>query len=262
MDMFVRRAYRGQTQDLHADTTSSAAYNCRYVILASDFCRLYRQHNLRNFGIDINISPENNVHNWMDSDSPYHKPHIFEAVFKYLPRLERGDRFKICIATSEMRDAAWQYCHKKQLVLDGTFGLCTSRLLLWIALGVDSSNNGIPVALFLFSAPTGNKATHAGYDTRILEELLGYWNSWLGVHPATSEPFSPYVAMTDSDTKERSALASVWPSVILLLCRFHLLQCWTTKRGSVVASISDNSFWKIVIEKGLDSLQKRCVIPL
>ena len=28
--------------------------------------------------------------------------------------------------------------------------------------------------------------------------------------------------MTDSDTKERLALASVWPSILLLICLFHL----------------------------------------
>jgi hypothetical protein len=34
------------------------------------------------------------------------------------------------------------------------------------------------------------------------------------------------LGMTDTDFKKRSALKSVWPSIKLLICRFHLLQAW------------------------------------
>ena len=114
------------------------------------------------------------------------------------------ERLKICLSTKEMTEAAWTYCHKGQLVLDGTFGLCTSRLLVWIALGVDNGGRGVPVAIFLFSAPTGNRATHAGYDTTILTELLGEWKTWLGSRGR--ELFTLYVAITNTDFKARSAL--------------------------------------------------------
>jgi hypothetical protein len=33
---------------------------------------------------------------------------------------------------------------------------CTSELLLFIALAVDKEGKGVPLALFLFSAPMGN----------------------------------------------------------------------------------------------------------
>lgn len=260
MDMFTRRAYRDQPVDVRADIQSNSTRNHRYVILASDFSRLYRQHNLQSYGIDVNITPENNVNNWLDPSSRHYKPEVAEAVFKYRPRLKQEDRFRICIATNEMGEAAWKYCHKRQLVLDGTFGLCSSRLLLWIALGVDSANNGIPVALFLFSAPTGNRATHAGYDTQILTELLGYWCDWLNMRrPASSDPFCPCAAMTDTDTKERSALITIWPTIILLLCKFHLRQCWTNKQTALLSNLKDTSFWKTHFESQLSVLQKRYV---
>lgn len=255
MDMLASHAYRDQP--LHANDTAQA--NRRYQLLPGDFCTLYRRHNLQHYGIDITITPENNVHNWLDRNSPHFKPAIHDAVFKYIPRVTRDDRFKLCISTREMRDAAWQYCHRKQLVLDGTFGLCSSRLLLWIALGVDTANNGVPVTLFLFSAPTGNRATHAGYDTQILAELLDYWRSWLEENDVEARKFTPFAAMTDTDAKERSALLLVWPAIILLLCKFHRRQCWTNKFNSVVGSIKNDSIWKVDIESSLRSLQIRYV---
>jgi hypothetical protein len=38
----------------------------------------------------------------------------------------------------------------------GTLGICTSQLLLFIALAVNKEGKGVPLALFLFSAPMGN----------------------------------------------------------------------------------------------------------
>lgn len=228
--MLAGHNYRDQP--VHAKDSANA--NHRYQLLPGDFCTLYRRHNLQHYGIDVTVPPENNVHNWLNRNSPYFKPAIYDAVFKYVPRVAQTDRFKLCISTGEMREAAWQYCHRKQLVLDGTFGLCSSRLLLWIALGVDAANNGVPVALFLFSAPTGNRATHAGYDTSILAELLDYWRNWLQEEDFEGRrEFIPFAAMTDTDAKERSALILVWPTIILLLCKFHLRQCWTNKFNSV-----------------------------
>jgi hypothetical protein len=36
-----------------------------------------------------------------------------------------------------MKDAAWQYAPKSQVVLDGTFGICDKKILLFILMGVD-----------------------------------------------------------------------------------------------------------------------------
>ena len=128
-----------------------------------------------------------------------------------------------------MDEAAWQYGHKNQIILDGTFGVCSSCVLVFIAMGWNKENKGIVLAFLIFSAPTGNQATHAGYNTDILTELLGSWAAHLGKHPVTKETFTPYVAITDTDPKERAALAKTWGSIILLLCHFHVRQCWTNK---------------------------------
>ncbi|KAI0682094.1 hypothetical protein BC835DRAFT_1311668 [Cytidiella melzeri] len=221
INMLTHLAYRGQSP-----ANALATINHRYNILPSDFSRLYRQHYCKAFSIDIKIAAEHNVDNWLNPDSTHFKPDLHKSVFQYSARASEGERLKISISTPEMKDAAWAFCHKKQLVLDGMFGLCTSRLLVWIALGVDESGHGLPVAMFLFSAPSGNRATHAGYDTNILAELLSGWKSWLGERHG--ERFTPYAAITDTDFKERGALLRVWSDLILLLSKYldYLLTTW------------------------------------
>ncbi|KAJ7598502.1 hypothetical protein C8J56DRAFT_881128 [Mycena floridula] len=39
-------------------------------------------------------------------------------------KMEEKPHFEVCIATKEMNEAAWKYGHKKQILLDRTFGLC------------------------------------------------------------------------------------------------------------------------------------------
>ena len=124
--------------------------------------------------------PEYNIHDWLDPKAPLYKPQVSESVFHYGARITKDQRLRICIQTQEMKEAAWKYCDGKQLILDGTFGICDRRVLLFIAMGVDEEYKGIPLAFFLFSAPTGNRAMHAGYDTSILHELLVSWCDSLG----------------------------------------------------------------------------------
>ena len=251
--MFQQELYRDQR------TTQPSHANYRYELQSGDFSRLYRQHYRDAYNINVDIRPEHNVQNWLDPKSPHYKPHIANAVFKYQARENQEDIFQVCIATPEMRKAAWKYCHKQQLVLDGTFGLCSSRLLLWIAMGVDESRSGVPVALFLFSASTGAKATHASYNTKILSELLGRWRDWMNESPPSlGASFQPAAAMTDTDMKERGALLKTWPEIFLLLCKFHLRQCWTNKRKGLLAKAKDPSeaFSKAYVEKRLLNLEE------
>ncbi|KAJ3858071.1 hypothetical protein EV359DRAFT_2008, partial [Lentinula novae-zelandiae] len=191
--------------------------NTRYLLLPSDNVTLYRKLNCRTLNLDTTILPEYNIDSWMDPKSRDHNAALAEAVFHYSARTDVNERFKICISTKEMDDAAYKYAHHSQLIFDGTFGVCSSRLLLFIAMAVDEDRKGVPIALFLFSAPTGNRATQAGYNTEILRELLSYWKEHLVRKYGT---FEPYTCITDTDTKERGALVQVWPKIILLICRF------------------------------------------
>ncbi|KAJ3527538.1 hypothetical protein NM688_g8115 [Phlebia brevispora] len=224
----LRRLQAKAYQDQPLDDGMLANY--RFNLLSGDFSRLYRIHYRDTHKVDLSARPEHNVDNWLNSESSSYKPHLHRSVFHYTPRGDNGQRLKVCIATPEMKDAAWKYCHKKQVMIDGTFGLSTSRLLVWIALGVDESNRGIPVAMFLFSAPTGNRATHAGYDTQVIAEIMTSWRDWMGER--AGEKFALSVALTDTDSKERGGLVVAWEDILLLLCKFHVRQCWTNKRNS------------------------------
>lgn len=103
------------------------------------------------------------------------------------------------------------------------------KVLLFIVMGVDEDWKGVPFAFLLFSAPTGNRATHAGFDTRILTKLLTLWRkSWGGNEKG--ESFTSKAVITDTDIEERGALVNVRADVILLLCKFHFKQCWTNCR--------------------------------
>lgn len=245
-ELFTARAYRDQL------TTDRLRANFRYEVLPKDFTSLYRQHLRNAYEIDITIKPEHNIDNWLDPASQFFKPQIHEAIFYYRARMEKEDRFKVCICTPEMKQAAWQLVHAKQLVLDGTFGITTSRLLLWIAMGIDDCGRGIPVALFLFSAPTGNRATHAGYNTAILTELLGTWRDWMGKQG--TRRFEPAASITDTDTKERGALLSIWPRLILLLCKFHVRQCWMNKRTALIPKKA--TIWTTDVQRRLQHLEQ------
>ncbi|KAG8755470.1 hypothetical protein FRC11_006006, partial [Ceratobasidium sp. 423] len=125
----------------------------------------------------------------------------------------------------------WRYGHHKQILLDGTFGVCDRRLLLFIVMGVDERNHGVPLTLPLFSAPAGNKSTSSGYDTSILIKLLAQWKE--AVSSYSQREFKPTVAIKDTDFKERGALLDVFPDIRLLICRFHLHQAWTNHRRKV-----------------------------
>jgi MULE transposase domain len=211
-------------------------------------------------GVDIKWPPEQNVHSWLDLASPNFNPQLHQAIFYYRARLTKEDRFKVCIALPEMDAAAWRFAHHNQLILDGTFGVCSSRLLLFIAMGLDDTGKGLPLAFFLFSAPTGNRATHAGYNRAILQELLEEWKMHLS-RRNSSRPFVPYVAITDTDTKERGALQDVWPKIWLLLCKFHVRQCWTNRRKTLklVSNQDSDNFWKHHVYARLRNLEAQYV---
>ncbi|KAF9029036.1 hypothetical protein BDZ89DRAFT_1133294 [Hymenopellis radicata] len=181
----------------------------RYLIGKADTASLYRQLS-RLQGVNVDQRPHVNIHEWLDTSSPQYDPVFAEAVFHYNERAERGDRIEVCVATNEMKDAAWKYGHGKQLIMDGTFGICNRKVLLFVLMGVDEENKGVPLAFLFFSAPSGNKHTAAGYDSEVLARLLEKWKQSL---------------------EERIALLRVFPDIILLICRVHLRRSWRNHRN-------------------------------
>ncbi|KLO10035.1 hypothetical protein SCHPADRAFT_833081 [Schizopora paradoxa] len=225
----------------------------RYHFLPSDHSTLYRKLSRSN-GIDPSRLPQYNVHEWLDPESENYNEKIRNGVFHYVPRSDDDDRFEIGIATVEMDEAAWKYGHSSQIILDGTFGVCSERLLLFIVMVIDEAWKGVPVSFLLFSAATGTKATHASYNRAILQKLIRAWKTHLGER--SGKGFRPLVAITDTDTKERSALLDVWPSLWLLLCKFHVRQCWTNNRKAVLRESKGSPFWNDLVRDRLCQLEE------
>ncbi|KAJ3729336.1 hypothetical protein C8R42DRAFT_558864, partial [Lentinula raphanica] len=230
--MMSAGSYRGM------DTYDPRRANHRYNLSSSDNATLYNKFS-RQLGINPRKEPQYNIDDWLNPEHKDFKHELRDAIFYYQARREKNERLKVCITTAEMDQAALELIHHSQLIVDGTFGVCSQRILLFIAMGVDRANKGVPVAFFLFSAPTGNRATHAGYNTEILAELFSAWNRHLSAKFNVS--FEPYSALTDTDTKERGAILSVWPSATLLICKFHLRQCWTNNRKKLRCQGSDGA---------------------
>ncbi|TFK78557.1 hypothetical protein K466DRAFT_507120 [Polyporus arcularius HHB13444] len=222
--LFKAQEYPGQPQDL-----AQSPY--RWLIRSTDTRSLYRQFN-RLRGINTAVAAHVNVDEWLNPRSSLYKPTFADAVFHYSARAAKGERFEVCIATQDMRTAAWKYSHGSQMILDGTFGLCDRKVLLFIVMGIDEKARGVPLAFLMFSAPSGNQHTAAGYNTAILTKLLSAWRTSLGTRNDAS--FTPRVVITDTDFKERGALLSVFPELWLLICKFHLRQSWRNHRARVV----------------------------
>ncbi|CAK5279235.1 unnamed protein product [Mycena citricolor] len=205
-------------------------------------------------GISVRDVPEANIHGWMDPQSPNYNSVFAQAIFHYSARAEKQDRFEACVATNEMKDAAWKHGHRDQIILDGTFGVSDRRLLLFIIMVVDDERKGIPVAFLFFSAPTGNKQSSAGYNTDILTKLLSAWKNDLKQYKPGQE-FEPVSAITDTDMKERAALLNVFLDIVLLICRFHLRQSWRNHRNTALKGdgqvLEDLRMRMIILETAL-----------
>ncbi|KAG8942887.1 hypothetical protein FRC03_002837, partial [Tulasnella sp. 419] len=232
--LFKQKFYIGMKED-------PQMRNFRYLILRTDSSCVYHMFFQRQ-GIDTHEAPEVNIHSWLNPSSRSYKPLLCQSVISYSPRTRKEERFKACVVSEEMEDATWRYAHKSQIILDGTFGLCDRRVLLFIVMGIDKDRHGVPLVFLLFSAPSGNRQMAAGYNTEILKEMLGDWKTWL--EKRKGEPFRPSVVITDNDTKERGALLAIFPQIILLLCKFHTRQCWTNQRNSLVVNVSGSNFVK------------------
>ncbi|KAK7018770.1 hypothetical protein VNI00_018232 [Paramarasmius palmivorus] len=214
---------------LSADPEIDERY--RWLLRSYDTRSLYRQFN-RLQGIKVTEPAHLNIHEWLDPTSSQYNQTLRDAIFYYQARQDKGDRFKACVATPEMRDATWKYAHKSQIILDGTFGICDRKVLLFILMGVDEDKKGVPLAFLFFSAPSSNRHTASGYNTEILAELLGQWKKELGER--NGEAFNVLVAITDTDLKERGALLIVFPGIWLLICKFHLRQSWQNQRNKAL----------------------------
>jgi hypothetical protein len=220
----------------------------RYRLNDHDSSSLYRTL-ARERGIGQSTAAEGNLELWLREDRPAPpNPLLSKSVLFYQAcRDGGGDRLILIIATSEMQDAAWRYGHKRHVLIDLTFGFCSARANLLIVMALDDDRKGIPIGLIIFTARPSAKAVHADYNTGLIRFLLEKWRLGLGTRAGSNFHLEISVATTDNDTRERTALQEIWPSVLLLLCMFHVWQCWRNGLNKHLA----------IIPKGDDRLHMR-----
>ncbi|KAJ7149105.1 hypothetical protein C8R46DRAFT_916478, partial [Mycena filopes] len=198
----------------------------RYVLTDHETTSLYRTI-ARESGIPQRSTAQDNLHHWFNTENPQPPdPRLSAACAAYSPYIPgETDRFKIILMTPEQKLLAWTFGHRRQMLMDLTFGVCNGRALLAILMVLDDENKGLPIAFILFTAKKETKAVHADYDKIILEELLKQFKAAMGTNDA-GEEFDPVVGSTDNDPRERHGLRKNWETILLLLCLFHVWQAW------------------------------------
>ncbi|KAJ6557769.1 hypothetical protein B0H19DRAFT_945764 [Mycena capillaripes] len=196
-------------------------HSFRFVLSNHETTSLY-QTLARKHGI-----PQDNLHLWFCSDNPKPPdPHLPASCLSYSPHIiGESDRFTLILTTPEQKIMAWKYGHKRQVLMDLTFGVCLGRVLLTILMAIDENNHGLPIGAFLFSTKPEAKAVHADYNGPLLKKMLGDWKEGMGTNDAGKE-FDISVGNTDNDPRERHGLQGNWVLILLLLCMFHVWQAW------------------------------------
>ncbi|KAF8907632.1 hypothetical protein CPB84DRAFT_1813487 [Gymnopilus junonius] len=209
----------------------------RYRLTPHDASSLYRTISHER-GIYQRTSAEDNLDKWFWAEKPQPpSPLLSESCLNYQPHEEpTSDRFEIILSMPEMREAAWKYGHKKQVLMDLTFGVCSARALLLILMAIDENGTGIPICFIMFTARDSVKATHADYNKNLLDRLLGLFKQKMGLN-ALGEEFDIRIGTTDNDTRERFGLTKNWPAIFLLLCIFHIWQAWRNALNKQLSSI-------------------------
>ncbi|KAJ9113552.1 hypothetical protein QFC20_001903 [Naganishia adeliensis] len=170
------------------------------------------------------------MHRWMTPGNPGYNEQIALNVPHFESLAVGQERFEAVIITEQMREAAWRFGHRQQMILDGTFGVSQERLLCFILMVVDQNYRRVPVGFILFTPLAEHLATHGSYDADVLVRLLQAWK--VGIEQGRNDEFEPYSFLTDNDTKERNALIETWNNIVLLLCRYHLRQSWGNGKRS------------------------------
>ncbi|KAJ7165212.1 hypothetical protein C8R46DRAFT_901169 [Mycena filopes] len=198
----------------------------RFVLNDHETTSLYRTP-ARERGI-AQAPPQNNIDLWFRQTNPAPpNPRLTASCISCSPCLadDPEGRFSIILCSPEQRLAAWRYGHKKQVLMDLTFSVCSGRVLLAILMAINENNHGVPIGQIIFTARKSAKAVHADYNGQLLKDVLGKYKAGLGKN-AEGEEFTVEVASTDNDPRKRFGLRETWLGIYLLLCMFHTWQAW------------------------------------
>jgi hypothetical protein len=185
-----------------------------------------------------NSTVVDNLYQWFGIENP--KPPAPElgnsCLFYQNLGLGNDDQLILILSTPRQREMAWAYGHQKQMLLDGTFGVCSTCVLVFVLMAIDDQNVGIPVAAIIITPKKDAKAGHASYDGALLSHVLQHWKDGMGTNSA-GEHFEIKVVNTDNDPQEWHGLQAVWSDIFLMLCMFHTWQSWQNGMMQYLACI-------------------------
>ncbi|KAF6749683.1 hypothetical protein DFP72DRAFT_1048718 [Ephemerocybe angulata] len=168
-------------------------------------------------GIKVHTHAQDNLDAWLGPKKAAPDASLTAACLFYSPEVpELNERFMLILSTPLQQRMAWKFGHKRQVLMDLTFGFCSARALLVILMEA--------------------KAVHADYNQALLDKLLRLFKEKMGLNEK-GEAFEIAVASTDNDTRERYALNKNFPGILLLLCMFHVLQCWRNQVNRSLVTI-------------------------
>ena len=107
-----------------AVATLQVTANFRYHFLQTDNSTLYSKYS-RSFSINVKKAPQYNLDDWLNPSSHNFISTVHDTIFHYHARAEKNERVEVCISTKAMEDTTWKYGHHNQIILDGTFGICS-----------------------------------------------------------------------------------------------------------------------------------------
>jgi hypothetical protein len=212
----------------------------RHRLSIHDSCSMYRTISQER-GVYQRSSAEDNLDKWLREKNPSPpSPLLTESTLHYQAHiLGKTERFELIICTPEMKNAAWTHGHRRQVLMDLTFGFCSTPALLLILMALDKeTGRGLPIGFILFSAKTTAKAAHADYNTELLTRLLRLYKERLGRN-SEGEEIEFIVGNTDNDPRERTALGTIWLEILLILCLFHTAQAWRNGLTRTLKQVSN-----------------------
>jgi hypothetical protein len=62
-------------------------------------------------GVKVTEPAHLNIHEWLDPLSPQYNDGLAKAIFHYLAYTSKDSHFEVCIASDEIKVAAWKYVY-------------------------------------------------------------------------------------------------------------------------------------------------------
>src|ERR1043165_1314927 len=102
-----------------------------------DISNIIREFHKIKLHINTRMKVEHSLKNIFGDNNKIESNVIIKEVCFHYQTKTKDSRLEIGLSTKEQRELAWIYGHQNILLLDGTFGICNRKILLFIILILD-----------------------------------------------------------------------------------------------------------------------------